>query len=215
MNRLETGVSSFQRCTSKYFRLRCAVPWPSAYLALAFAQAGMRCSACDVLSDLDQTMFPLLDCRSSHVQSIKMATLTLAHVWPVSSLLPTFQESRVCSVHVGMHGDELVVHMYIQVGAHHCAGGKVGVFDLRRNKPLVVKDHMYDAPIKAIKFHFLAGSHVDKEHAVSVDSHVVKVRAGSITFSCASYCLACFPCLSHLLKPSHGDVPHTWLKRQR
>ena len=55
------------------------------------------------------------------------------------------------------------------------AGGKVGVFDLRRSKPLVVKDHMYDAPIVDIKFHTAAGDHIGTQRVISTDRNVVRI----------------------------------------
>ena len=35
--------------------------------------------------------------------------------------------------------------------------GKVALFDLRMGRALIVKDHMYGAPIRDIKFHSIAG----------------------------------------------------------
>ena len=56
----------------------------------------------------------------------------------------------------------------------------MGVFDLRRGAPLVVKDHMYDAPINTIKFHAVPEHGSGGQHVVSADSHVVKVRRTSV-----------------------------------
>jgi len=57
-----------------------------------------------------------------------------------------------------------------------CAGGKVGVFDLRKPEPLVVKDHLFDAAIVDLKFHRAAGDHTGRQRIISADSHIVKVR---------------------------------------
>jgi hypothetical protein len=50
------------------------------------------------------------------------------------------------------------------------------MFDLRRASPLVVKDHMYDAPIKDLKFHTASGDHTGQQRVVSACSHIVKAR---------------------------------------
>ena len=60
--------------------------------------------------------------------------------------------------------------------AREHAGGKVGLFDLRKPEPLVVKDHLYDAPIVDIKFHSAIGDHTCQQRVISADTHVVKVR---------------------------------------
>lgn len=52
----------------------------------------------------------------------------------------------------------------------------MGVFDLRKAEPLVVKDHLYDTAIVDLKFHRAAGDHTGRQRIVSADSHVVKVR---------------------------------------
>lgn len=67
--------------------------------------------------------------------------------------------------------------MYVAVGT---VGGQVGVFDLRRSRPLVVKDHMYDSEIVDIKFHVPTGDHTGRQQVVSADKHIVKVRPLSL-----------------------------------
>ena len=45
-------------------------------------------------------------------------------------------------------------------GLHVATGtsdGKVALFDLRMRRAMLVKDHMYGAPIRDIKFHSIAG----------------------------------------------------------
>lgn len=66
------------------------------------------------------------------------------------------------------------------------AGGKVAIYDLRRNTPLITKDHMYDEPIKDIKFHTAAGDHTGRQRVISADTHVIKVRS-SATSTCSGY----------------------------
>lgn len=54
------------------------------------------------------------------------------------------------------------------------SGGLVSIFDLRSSKPLLTKDHMYDAPIIDLKFHtdpFGSGT----RHVVSSDKHIIKI----------------------------------------
>lgn len=52
------------------------------------------------------------------------------------------------------------------------SNGLVAIFDLRSQKPLVVKDHMYGSNIVDIKFHTDAGG---RRRVISADSHIVKV----------------------------------------
>jgi hypothetical protein len=81
-----------------------------------------------------------------------------------------------------------------------CAGGKVAVFDLRRAAPLVVKDHMYDAPIKDIKFHTATGDHTGQQRVISADSHIVKVRLLLLLGPC---CCCAKPSTRY---PAHGNA---------
>ena len=57
------------------------------------------------------------------------------------------------------------------------------MFDLRRSTPLVVKDHMYDAPIRDIKFHTASGDHTGRQRVISADTHIVKVNCNAIALS--------------------------------
>lgn len=49
------------------------------------------------------------------------------------------------------------------------ANGNVLIYDIRSNKPLIVKDHMYDLPIKAIDYHD------DMDLIYSMDGSIVKI----------------------------------------
>eukprot|EP00887_Chlorella_sp_A99_P002039 scaffold18.g2039.t1 len=62
--------------------------------------------------------------------------------------------------------------MHLAVGT---SGGLVALFDLRSQRPMTVKDHMYDAPIVDIKFHDAAGGRAG-QHVISADRHIVKAR---------------------------------------
>ncbi len=53
-------------------------------------------------------------------------------------------------------GDGLTAVRFDDAGLHAAvgtAGGRVALFDLRSPRPLLVKDHMYGAPIVDVKFH--------------------------------------------------------------
>lgn len=72
----------------------------------------------------------------------------------------------------------------VLTGLAASAGGKVAIYDLRRNVPLITKDHMYDAPIRDIKFHTAAGDHTGRQRVISADTHVIKVRPHTPLFEC-------------------------------
>lgn len=63
--------------------------------------------------------------------------------------------------------------MNVAVGT---SGGLVALFDLRCQRPLLVKDHMYDSPIMDIKFH---SGHGDvgqgQQRVISSDRRIIKV----------------------------------------
>ena len=53
-------------------------------------------------------------------------------------------------------GDGLTAVRFDDAGLHAAvgtSGGRVALFDLRSPRPLLVKDHMYGAPIMDVKFH--------------------------------------------------------------
>lgn len=79
----------------------------------------------------------------------------------------------------------------------------MAVFDLRRAAPLVVKDHMHDAPIKDIKFHTAAGDHTAQQRVISADSHIVKVRGRPL--------IPGNPFVMSLLSGSGVTCVHAWL----
>ncbi|GMH41351.1 hypothetical protein BSKO_09261 [Bryopsis sp. KO-2023] len=55
--------------------------------------------------------------------------------------------------------------------------GLVSIFDLRSQKPMLTKDHMYGAPIIDIKFHSAScgGDMAGVKRVISSDTHIVKV----------------------------------------
>ncbi|KAL4527757.1 hypothetical protein Ndes2437A_g02896 [Nannochloris sp. 'desiccata'] len=71
--------------------------------------------------------------------------------------------------------------MHVAVGT---SGGLVALFDLRSQRPLVIKDHMYDSKIVDIKFHSggFGGSHggglggdIGRQRVISADRHIIKI----------------------------------------
>ena len=59
-----------------------------------------------------------------------------------------------------------------QRGLHIAAGtssGHIAIYDIRRPKPLLIKDHQYGLPIIDLKYHS------DDTHLVSSDKKIVKV----------------------------------------
>ena len=63
--------------------------------------------------------------------------------------------------------------MHVAVGT---SGGLVALFDLRSQRPLVVKDHMYDSKIVDIKFHSGGfGGDVGRQRVISADKHIIKI----------------------------------------
>lgn len=56
--------------------------------------------------------------------------------------------------------------------------GLVSLFDLRSQRPLVVKDHMYGSRIVDIKFHSGSGERggMGGQRVISADTRIVKVR---------------------------------------
>jgi len=72
--------------------------------------------------------------------------------------LPNFSHGgRWRPGHTGAQpGDGLTAVRFDDAGLHPAvgtAGGRVALFDLRSPRPLLVKDHMYGAPIVDVKFH--------------------------------------------------------------
>jgi len=73
--------------------------------------------------------------------------------------------------------------MHIAVGT---SGGLVALFDLRSQRPLVIKDHMYDSKIVDIKFHSGGfgganggggglGGDIGRQRVISADKHIIKI----------------------------------------
>lgn len=55
--------------------------------------------------------------------------------------------------------------------------GTVAIYDLRSNKPIITKDHMYGTPIVDIKFHHSGLQGGGKDYVISADRRIVKVFA--------------------------------------
>lgn len=62
--------------------------------------------------------------------------------------------------------------MNIAVGTR---GGVVALYDLRSQRPLVVKDHMYGSKIVGINFHIDGDQHSGKRRVISADTHIIKI----------------------------------------
>jgi ribosome biogenesis protein ENP2 len=73
--------------------------------------------------------------------------------------------------------------MHVAVGT---SGGLVALFDLRSQRPLVIKDHMYDSKIVDIKFHSGGfgganggggglGGDIGRQRVISADKHIIKI----------------------------------------
>ncbi|KAF8054988.1 nol10 [Scenedesmus sp. PABB004] len=84
----------------------------------------------------------------------------------------------------GAPGAQLTALRFDDSGLQLAAGtssGLVGLWDLRCAAPLLVKDHMYGAAIRDIKFHSGAagvgggGSSLDVRRVISADRHIIKV----------------------------------------
>jgi hypothetical protein len=73
------------------------------------------------------------------------------------------------------------------------AGGRVALFDLRSPRPLLVKDHMYGAPIVDIKF-----------HAPDREAGGARARRRPHSAASAPRGRACMPCE---LLPDHASTP--------
>lgn len=64
--------------------------------------------------------------------------------------------------------------MHVAVGT---SGGLVAIFDLRSQRPMTVKDHMYDSRITDIKFHSGGGGPAggDTHRVISADRRIIKI----------------------------------------
>ncbi|KAK9846298.1 hypothetical protein WJX81_001159 [Elliptochloris bilobata] len=79
-----------------------------------------------------------------------------------------------------MPGDGLTALRFDDAGLHAAvgtSGGRVALFDLRSSRPLLVKDHMYGAPIVDIKFHspHREAGGLSGRKVISADRHIVRV----------------------------------------
>ncbi|KAI7845268.1 hypothetical protein COHA_001310 [Chlorella ohadii] len=77
----------------------------------------------------------------------------------------------------GARGQPLTALRFDDSGMHMAVGtgnGLVALFDLRSQRPMVVKDHMYDSKIVDIKFHSSINGRAG-QHVVSSDRHIIKV----------------------------------------
>lgn len=66
------------------------------------------------------------------------------------------------------------------------SNGLVALYDLRSQRPLVVKDHMYGSKIVDIKFHsYGADASAGNRRVISSDKHIIKVGGvGCRVISC-------------------------------
>jgi ribosome biogenesis protein ENP2 len=79
----------------------------------------------------------------------------------------------------GGRGQSLTACRFDQSGMHVAvgtSGGLVALFDLRSQRPLVIKDHMYDSRIVDIKFHSGGfGGDIGRQRVISADKHIIKI----------------------------------------
>ncbi|GLC33816.1 hypothetical protein PLESTM_000122600 [Pleodorina starrii] len=79
----------------------------------------------------------------------------------------------------GAPGEQLTALRFDDSGLHVAVGtsnGLVALYDLRSQRPLVVKDHMYGSRIVDIKFHtYGADASAHSRRVISADRHIVKV----------------------------------------
>eukprot|EP00798_Chlamydomonas_sp_ICE-L_P005815 gene5815-6101_t len=81
----------------------------------------------------------------------------------------------------GAPGQQLTALRFDDAGMHVAVGtenGLVAMFDLRSQRPLHVKDHMYGSKILDIKFHnggASSSSINSKRYVISSDKHIIKV----------------------------------------
>ena len=62
--------------------------------------------------------------------------------------------------------------MHLAVGT---SSGVVVLYDLRKQTPLITKDHMYDSSIVDIKFHSSNHMSTNKNCMITTDKHIVKI----------------------------------------
>eukprot|EP00197_Chlamydomonas_leiostraca_P004092 CAMPEP_0202871522 /NCGR_PEP_ID=MMETSP1391-20130828/18922_1 /ASSEMBLY_ACC=CAM_ASM_000867 /TAXON_ID=1034604 /ORGANISM="Chlamydomonas leiostraca, Strain SAG 11-49" /LENGTH=663 /DNA_ID=CAMNT_0049552351 /DNA_START=89 /DNA_END=2076 /DNA_ORIENTATION=- len=95
-------------------------------------------------------------------------------------------------------GSELTCVRFDDAGLHVAVGtstGLVALYDLRAQHPLLVKDHMYGAPIKDIKFHSAPGDGMGaSRRVISSDKHIIKVWDASSGAGFTS------------IEPAEGDI---------
>lgn len=82
-------------------------------------------------------------------------------------------------------GEQLTALRFDDAGLHMAVGtgnGLVGLFDLRSQRPLLVKDHMYGDQIMDIKFTLAGEGGLATKRVMSADKHIVKVggRGGCV-----------------------------------
>jgi hypothetical protein len=84
---------------------------------------------------------------------LSLAAAVLARAWIAVTV---FVGCCVCCWHRCAAGAQLTALRFDEGGLQLAAGtssGLVGLWDLRQRAPLLVKDHMYGAAIRDIKFH--------------------------------------------------------------
>jgi hypothetical protein len=80
-------------------------------------------------------------------------------------------------------GQQLTALRFDDAGLHMAVGtgnGLVGLFDLRSQRPLLVKDHMYGDNIIDIKFTLAGEGGLATKRVMSADKHIVKVSGGRL-----------------------------------
>lgn len=78
----------------------------------------------------------------------------------------------------GGHGQGLTSLRFDDGGMHvgvGTSGGIVAIYDLRSQRPMAIKDHMYDSPIVDLKFHTATAGIAGSQLVISSDKHAVRI----------------------------------------
>ncbi|KAL6760351.1 WD40-repeat-containing domain protein [Haematococcus lacustris] len=128
-----------------------------------------------------------LPCRSPAINATGLSPVTgLLAVAGEDGQLECFdlraRTSLACfnaAASAGAAGQELTALRFDDTGLQLAVGtrnGLVAVFDMRSQRPLLVKDHMYGSPIVDIKFHMAPGDASGaSRRIISSDRHIVKI----------------------------------------